>query len=603
MFSIRLTISELQSKLLPNPKKSQIMRFSKHLRRPFLTLWHLKFRARIRPSRLGLGLEPLEDRIVLSQFLTEPNGTLNQAFDIGMTGTDTQPTNFSAEGRLGDDGNQFESDIDYIKVVLNGGDRIGVGAAFRENTLNGIGLVNASGELVDTEYALANDPRIPFPAAQGRLNYFHWTAKTSGIYYVIINQSAAEDDYSIHIKVVPRVPLGPPGGVDEPPPAEPNDTISEAIPTDFNFLGQYYQSGLLGDNPHLAPFGNGGQDVDMYKLDISDAPMPGLLRIARVDVNLLTTSFLDGVSFPRPMPAIDELFIDFRLLNLHIFDASGNELTYDPKLSLDGSTNGENIHVQFFLPDTAATYYLGINSSGTYDPLLEGSSPGIIERAAHEIPYVFSVILGTLIVVLPDPDINLESAQVLSGNSVQFSYTTTDNPGPFEVGLYRSADGITYSPADQVGDLQVNPPSPGVISYLSTLKSSPPNFKLETHFRSHIRLRILQARFRWLCIVPTIRYLTRGMFSLARRQRTHPTSQVTLSRKLGPIRTPTIRCGATPIDRIFSWWSILLIRLANIGKPTTSWHSSLLSTGHPVSCFTMFCYKKSIFHSLFQLSR
>src|SRR5438874_8376358 len=47
--------------------------------------------------------------------------------------------------------------------------------------------------------------------------------------------------------------------------------------------------------------------------------------------------------------------------------------------------------------------------------------------------------------------IEMLSAQLVSGNTVQFTYETAGDPGPFEVGLYRSTDGVTYNPADRIG--------------------------------------------------------------------------------------------------------------------------------------------------------
>lgn len=57
-------------------------------------------------------------------------------------------------------------------------------------------------------------------------------------------------------------------------------------------------------------------------------------------------------------------------------------------------------------------------------------------------------------------DIHMLSAQLQSGNTVQFTYETTGNPGSFDVGLYRSADGMTYNPADQIGNLHPVVPFP-----------------------------------------------------------------------------------------------------------------------------------------------
>jgi len=64
-------------------------------------------------------------------------------------------------------------------------------------------------------------------------------------------------------------------------------------------------------------------------------------------------------------------------------------------------------------------------------------------------------------------DIAMQSAQLVSGNTVEFTYTTTGNPGSFQVGLYRSANGVAYNAADRIGDLlpitpaMIGPQSPG----------------------------------------------------------------------------------------------------------------------------------------------
>jgi hypothetical protein len=56
-------------------------------------------------------------------------------------------------------------------------------------------------------------------------------------------------------------------------------------------------------------------------------------------------------------------------------------------------------------------------------------------------------------------DIEMRSAQLV-GNTVQFTYQTTGSTGAFQVGLYRSADGTTYNPADLIGTLQTVTPGP-----------------------------------------------------------------------------------------------------------------------------------------------
>jgi hypothetical protein len=78
----------------------------------------------------------------------------------------------------------------------------------------------------------------------------------------------------------------------------------------------------------------------------------------------------------------------------------------------------------------------------------------------------------------PLPDLAVQSATLQSGNTVQFIYETTGNPGPFEVGLYRSTDGITYNPADLVAMQTVtpsptNPQAPGTFTLPNELPIDP----------------------------------------------------------------------------------------------------------------------------------
>jgi len=56
-------------------------------------------------------------------------------------------------------------------------------------------------------------------------------------------------------------------------------------------------------------------------------------------------------------------------------------------------------------------------------------------------------------------DIDLVSAQAESPTSISFAFSTTGNPGPFTVGLYRSVDGKTYDVADSVATPQTITPS------------------------------------------------------------------------------------------------------------------------------------------------
>src|SRR5579884_3432599 len=119
-----------------------------------------------RPRPVPPCLETLEDRTLLSgpaQFIAEPNDTPAQAFDTGIDGSATQPVTFVGQGKLGDNaGAPNQNDRDYIRLDLNGGDRVGIGVFLHSAALNGISLWDESGQQVPTEWAYADDPRIPF---------------------------------------------------------------------------------------------------------------------------------------------------------------------------------------------------------------------------------------------------------------------------------------------------------------------------------------------------------------------------------------------------------------------------------------------------------
>jgi hypothetical protein len=65
------------------------------------------------------------------------------------------------------------------------------------------------------------------------------------------------------------------------------------------------------------------------------------------------------------------------------------------------------------------------------------------------------------VAVVPLPDVAMQSASLTSTNLVQFAYTTTGSLATFQVGLYRSADGVTYDPAAQLATKTITPNANG----------------------------------------------------------------------------------------------------------------------------------------------
>src|SRR5262249_17642927 len=70
-------------------------------------------------------------------------------------------------------------------------------------------------------------------------------------------------------------------------------------------------------------------------------------------------------------------------------------------------------------------------------------------------------------------DVALLSASLQTPTPVQFTYQVIGLPGPFAVGLYRSADGVNYAPADLLVAQTVNPgttnPQTGTFTFPSPL--------------------------------------------------------------------------------------------------------------------------------------
>jgi probable HAF family extracellular repeat protein len=72
-------------------------------------------------------------------------------------------------------------------------------------------------------------------------------------------------------------------------------------------------------------------------------------------------------------------------------------------------------------------------------------------------------------------DIAMQSAQFVSGDTLQYTYQTTGSPGPFEVGVFRSAN-TTFDPSDVlVGDTTTVNPGPPNQPITQSLTISNPN--------------------------------------------------------------------------------------------------------------------------------
>lgn len=115
----------------------------------------------------------------------------------------------------------------------------------------------------------------------------------------------------------------------------------------------------------------------------------------------------------------------------------------------------------FYVPNSV----LGTPPTGATHLLLVTDPPD----ATHPNGLIDETDETNNVMSLAIPDIVMQSAQLIDANTVQFTYETMGNPGPFEVGLYRSADGLNYDPTDPIATQTItpsptNPQTPGTFT-------------------------------------------------------------------------------------------------------------------------------------------
>ena len=188
----------------------------------------------------------------------EPNETLVEATDTGLTLTDSGRFNYSGEISDNLDVDIFKFDLDIGETV-----RIALTDLFDgSNNSNGVAgaqLFDATGNGISTE-SDPSDPSIGIFTAQ-ETGTFYFAVSSEGASYepnTLNNRTGGSNTgtYSLTIETVGRTL-----GVDET-----NDILAEAIDTGLTLTnsGIFNYSGEIGDNTNLLP----ENDVDLFKFEL-----------------------------------------------------------------------------------------------------------------------------------------------------------------------------------------------------------------------------------------------------------------------------------------------------------------------------------------------
>ncbi len=280
-------------------------------------------------------VDPPED----AQVLAEPNDTLEQAIDSGLSSE--SPGTFNDSGFLGDNPNVTPptDEVDLISFQLDAGDRatIDIDAQVLGSPLDSVlRLFDSEGNQVavnDDSDGL--DSFINFIASDTD-TYFAGVSSFANFGYSPLEEGSGFDgfstgDYNIEIEVGPVV--------DDL--REPNDTLDEAFDSGLGPSGgrSFEASSFIGNNPNVTDT----NDVDLISFDLNAGDRATIDIDARV-----IGSTLDSV--------------------LRVFDSEGNQL------AVNDDSDGLDSFINFTAPESG-TYYTGVSSFANfaYDPSTEGS--------------------------------------------------------------------------------------------------------------------------------------------------------------------------------------------------------------------------------------
>ncbi|NEO57053.1 MAG: tandem-95 repeat protein, partial [Okeania sp. SIO3B5] len=275
----------------------------------------------------------------------EPNDTLVEATDTGLTVTN--PGTYTFSGEIGDNSNILQGeDVDLFKFDLDIGETVNFNLPeFLDENNFPVGI--ATVRLFDsTGFDMGWEPGIDpgtgtfFTPIAGTF-YLGISADGNSFYDPNTEGSGSGPffgtfgSYDLTIETIGRT-MG-----DE----EPNDTLVEATDTGLTVTnpGTYTFNGEIGDNTNILQ----GEDVDLFKFDLDIGET----------VNFNLPEFLDEDNFPVGQATV------------RLFDSNGSDIGWETGIDPGTGT---------FSTELAGTFYLGISADGnsSYDPNTEGSDFG-----------------------------------------------------------------------------------------------------------------------------------------------------------------------------------------------------------------------------------
>jgi hypothetical protein len=205
----------------------------------------------------------------------------------------------------------------------------------------------------------------------------------------------------------------------------PNPSVDSSALTGSGYAGAtswQYQTGYAIQTP------NGPYTVDLDTTSLYGAPT---LSVSTLSLALPATS--QGTA-----GAIASFTVSGSGLGrgdtVNLFAPAGSEIS---QISSSGFVNSFLLYPDASGNLSATTIYIRTSASATANV-----SGNLTIQDALDSDLNKSIPVSGIV----QSDIDMQSAQLLAGETVQFTYSTTGNPGPFQVGLYQSTDGTTFDP-------------------------------------------------------------------------------------------------------------------------------------------------------------
>ncbi len=318
---------------------------------------------------------------------TNPNNTLTEA--VVISSDDTGSTTI-------DNVIDLESDVDIFQVELAAGEgvKLKVNAKAIDSELDSYLRVfdSAGNELAFDDNSTNNpgenpadittDSTIDFaPAIPGE--YFIGVSSAGNFNYDVVNGDTnlnlspntgfSTGEYELQVDILDVIP-------DE----DPDNTITEAVVSGVTSAGE--RNGIVSGeiDPEL--------DVDVYQIQLGEG---------------------DGVYLDLDAKIIDSELDSF----LRVFDAQGNELTFDDNDDTNFTEDFSTDSAIAFAPLTAGEYFIGVSASGNFDYDVVNGRTNFSSNVTSPFSTIGSYELNiNLANITPDEDIDNTIAEAVNSN-------------------------------------------------------------------------------------------------------------------------------------------------------------------------------------------